>query len=222
MQININDLIRYGFCDPGGSHKTLKNKGTLARSAIVIIGVDPILNRIFTLDVWAKRTTTDDLIDTILKKHDQWKPKVFGCEANAMQVHLANAINREARFRNLRAVLLPVNQPTKVDKDWRIETVINSVLPHGRLFVMEDQVELIAEMRGFPTAQTKDIVDALASAIMLLPQRSAKRKANEQELALARYLQNSGASVEYTSERVAAVRYEQRKKALKELHAGKI
>lgn len=221
MQLELNDLVRYAFCDPGGSHKTVKNKGLLARSAIMVIGVDPLLNRIFTLDAWAERTTTDKLIEMVIAKYDQWKPKTFGIEANAMQVHLGNAINREAHMRKLKTVVTPVNQSTKVDKEWRIESVLSPIISTGRLFVMDSQVELIAEIRGFPTAQTKDLVDALASAISLVPLRSVKRVKREEEDALARYLRNTGAPVEYINEQIAAVRHQQQTRALKELRGGR-
>lgn len=221
MQIPLSELVYYGFCDPGGSHKTVKNKGILARSAIVIIGVDPLLNRIFCVDTWADRTTTDKLIEKVLEKHQRWKPKIFGCEANAMQVHLANAINREARFKQIKAVLVPVNVPTKVDKEWRIESVLSPVITSGRLFVKPNDVELITEIRGFPTAQTKDLVDALASAIQLVPIKSKRRAASEEEESLARYLRNSGAPVDYIQQKMAELKANRRSDQLKELHGGR-
>lgn len=202
MEIEVKDLYRISFCDPAGSKKNRELKKIRARSAIVSIGVDVQRNRIFVLDAWASAGTTDQLIDKIISVNRKWRPKIFGIEANAMQSVFADAVHREMRFKGERIPIFPHNQPTRIEKDTRIRDVVQPILRDGRLFLHELQVELITEMRSFPTGKTKDIVDALASAISLAPKRAVVRQRNEEAEALAQYLRESGAPMWYIEEQL--------------------
>ena len=73
----------------------------------------------------------------------------------------------EAQRQNVRINLVPIIQPTNVDKHWRIRTVLNPLLNHGRLFLLPNQHDLHREVLLSQTSV--DLVDALASACAMIP-----------------------------------------------------
>ena len=124
-----------------------------------------------------------------------------------MQFLFADLVRDEARRQfGSRVRLIPVNQPTNIDKDHRIRMVLKPLEDEGRLFFLEKSPDLDTEYSGFPTAQRKDIVDALASAINLVPKRQKAVQDNDEIQQLAEYLRKSGAPARLIEERVAAVR----------------
>ena len=200
--MNPSDLIVISFTDPaGGKSATAKLKRTSARSSIVVIGVDHMC-RIFVLHAWAERCSTDTYVEHIYKVFDDFHPKIFGVEANAMQTLFGDMLTRESRTLKKRVPFVPIQQPTKVDKRWRIRTSLQPVIAEGRLFLQDNQLELKAELSTFPMSPTVDLIDALASAINLAPKRAPQAVKNESIDALAAYLRNSGASPSYIQQRV--------------------
>jgi hypothetical protein len=193
----------YAFCDPAGKRKpgeTLKR--VRARSAIIVVAPDH-LSRIFVLYAWAKRCSTDEMIEQIFETQERFRPRIFGVEANAMQSLFADAIRRESRMLQKRIALLPVTQPTGIDKDFRIRAALQPVIAWGRLFIQEHQTDLLHELTSFPMSATKDLVDALASAIALVPQKPTRRQHDEEIQKLAAYLRNSGAPAAYIEQRIS-------------------
>ena len=189
-EVKLADLTeRYAFCDPASGRTVLKH--AKARSAIVVLAVDD-LSRLFVLHAWATRCPTDRLIDEILKLAEQYRPRLFGIEANAMQVLFADAVMREARYRGKTLPLTAIMQPTKIDKNWRIRTALQPVIAEGRLFVQPTQHELKHELTSFPMSPLKDLVDALASAVTLVPPRTTRVQRDDEREALADYLRRSG------------------------------
>ncbi len=199
-ELTLADLpARYAFCDPSGGKPELKK--TRARSAIVCIAADH-LTRIFVLVAWAARCSTDKLFDEILAVNAAWKPRIFGIEANAMQTLFADAVRREAKMKQVRLPLVAVQQSTKINKEYRIRAALQPVIAFGRLFTQPTQHELIAELTTFPMSQTKDLADALASAVALVPPRATRVQRDEEAEQLAAYLRESGAPAWYIRERM--------------------
>lgn len=195
IQLNISEMDRWAFCDPAGNNKRGAEglRKIRARSAIVVVAVDPALQRIFSIHSWADRCSTDTLVEKLFNVYAQFRPKQFGIEANAMQSLFAAMMLRETRAKGLKVPFVPINQPTKIDKDFRIRTALQKVIADGRLFVPTEQVELLTEIRSFPTGQTKDLVDALASVVAMVPMRTTKARVSEEEESVLRYLRESGA-----------------------------
>lgn len=190
--LSLSDLSDITFfCDPA-SGKSEVVKRVRARSAIVGVAHD-WLNRVFVLDVWADRCSTDALIDKIFAINAAWTPRIFGCEANGLQSLFGDAVLREARFAGVSLPLSPVLQPTRIDKDWRIRTGLQPVLASGRLFLQPSHEALVTEIRNFPMHPTKDLVDALETAIRLLPPVSSRRERDTEHEAYLTYLRDSGA-----------------------------
>lgn len=192
----LPDLDLYFFTDPaGGKAKAAaaKHKKIRALQATIGIAVDH-LQRIFVIHAWAGRLPASRYLDKLISICDNYNPKIFGIEANAMQSLFANLVYDETR-RRLGAhknKFLEVNQPTKIDKFFRIRTSLEPVINEGRLFVPEHMTELLADLRGFPTIQHIDRIDCLASAVALVPQRPVPQKRKDEADALASYLRNRG------------------------------
>lgn len=201
-ELAIDELVdRVGFVDPA-SGKNQELKKVRARSAIVVVGQDA-LARIFVLYAWADRVSPTVLSAKIIEVADALKPRTFGIEDNAMQFLFADLVMRDARQLESRVKFLPVTQPTRIEKDFRIRTTLQPVIARGRLFVRADQRELLQEIEAFPNSMTKDVVDALASAVNILPRRVAPVQRRDEAEALARYLRESGAPPDYIEQRLA-------------------
>lgn len=193
VKIKLADLPeRYAFVDPASSKKDGELKRIKARSAIIVLAPD-WLNRIFVLDAWAGRCTTDALIERMYETHEKWKLRVLGGEANGLQELFQEAVQRDARLRGRSLPLRPVHQPTRVEKDWRIRTTLQPIIANGRLFIRPEMTELRTELGAFPLSPLKDMVDALASAVRLIPPRYTKRERSQALEDKLDYLRKSGA-----------------------------
>lgn len=216
MIIKLSQLEKYGYCDPAGERGKLKR--TRARQAIVVIGVD-WLTRIFVLYTWAGRVQASRLRDRIIDTYKHWSPmRKFGIESNAMQELYGSLVRDYAKVELGDGVrIFGVPQSTKVDKDFRIRTEIEPIINEGRLFLLGDykdgreivhaqQMDCEAEMFGFPTAATKDIIDALASAIRMVPRKRRDVQDDEELKHLAAYLRRTGVASHLIEQRVAEYR----------------
>ena len=195
--VPLDDLTDFaGFCDPASGKQVVVKKAR-ARSAIVVVAQDA-LTRVYVLLAWADRVPTPKLVEKILDTVTKY-PRVrrFGIEANAMQSLFADLVIRDAKRIQQRVALLPVQQPTRLDKDFRIRTVLQPVIADGRLLIQAGQRELRIELESFPNVMTKDLVDALASAIRLLPRRAMPQAKREEAVKLAAYLRETGAPASY-------------------------
>jgi len=195
-RLKLNELSRpIFFCDPAAG-KRLAIKRVRARSAIVGITQDNY-GRVFVLVAWAARCSTDALTDQIFAFNEQFRPRSFGIEANAMQSLYGDMVGREAKFRQFKVPILEVKQPTNVDKDWRIRTTLQPVIADGRLFIRAEHMELKQEIINFPMSATKDLIDALASAVKLLPVVHTRVEHDQELERRLMYLRETGAPAEY-------------------------
>jgi len=202
----LPDLDIYAFTDPAGGKSAAaaaKHKKIRALQAAIVIAVDH-LQRIFVINSWSGRLPPSLYLDKLITICDNYNPKIFGIEANAMQSLFADLVHTEAQ-RRLGAhknKFLEVNQPTKIDKFFRIRTSLEPIINEGRLFIPEHMTELLADLRGFPTIQHIDRVDCLASAVALVPQRPLPKQTRDEANALAGYLRNRGVSSHEIEKRI--------------------
>jgi hypothetical protein len=185
----IRDII--AFLDPAGRSKPGQLKKVRANAAIVIIGADD-LRRIFVLECWKGRPGAVMMAKKVLELNEKWKPRIFGCEANAMQELYSDMLQHEAKREGQKLPLVAVSQSTAVEKPFRIRTTLQPVIGFGRLFVRADMFDLQNELTAFPMGQTVDLVDALASAVALVPPRSQTVRRSEERDGLAAYLRERG------------------------------
>lgn len=172
------------FLDPAASK--VKVKRTAANQAITTVANYD--RWIFVLDSWAGRVTTNELHERIIKTVSIFRPRRFGCEANAMQSLFADDINLIAKMKGVRLNVEPIHVPTNVDKEQRIRQILQPIINYGRLFIGPGQDALVEELTTFPHGRTRDRVDSLASAIEMLPMRSADQNLNETEESLRAFL----------------------------------
>jgi hypothetical protein len=207
IEIPLNELQhKYAYVDPASGKKANELRKIRAKSAIVVIAPD-WMGRIFVLEAWAARCSTEDLIEKMYAIEDAFHLKVMGGEANGMQSIFQDAIIRDARLRGKRLPLQPISQSTRIDKDWRIRNRLGPVLSSGKLFLRDHMTELKTEIAGFPLTPFKDLVDALASVIAMLPVRRTVNEKQDETDKLLGYLRKTGASPKHI-ESVAKQRQE--------------
>lgn len=187
--LELQYLEIYAYCDPAAG-KENRSKRRTARQAIVV-GARDWLDRWFWLSLWAGRETSTGLKEKILTTYEQFKPRVFGIEANGMQVLFGALVRDEAKQRFGPIKMLSISQPTNVEKNFRIRTGLEPVIAQGRLFLQSSQTDAYSELQGFPTAQTKDIVDAMETCIRLAPKRPLNRRKDAELEQYAKYLRSS-------------------------------
>ncbi len=191
------------FADPAsGKRGSQAVKRTRARSSIIVLGLDPLF-RVFVLHSWGARCSTTQFIDEIYRVEEQWHPKPFGIEANALQTLFVDCMTYIAsKYRGRIVPIVPVYQDTHLEKDYRIRTGVQPVIEQGRLFVRQEMSELRSQIRTFPRSPIVDDIDALNSALSLLPKRSKGRQRRSELDDLAAYLRQEGRSPEYIKQRI--------------------
>jgi hypothetical protein len=199
--IELSYLDNFMFVDPAGKPKPGDHlKKSRSRQAIVVIAAD-WLNRYFVRLSWAGRLPASKFTDKIISVYKDFLPRLCGIEANAMQELYAEMVIDKAREKLEQISMYPVYQPTKVEKTWRIRNILEPVINEGRLFIPDGMPDLEAEIHGFPTAQHRDLVDALASAISIAPRRARQKQENDEAVEVLRYLRETGAPVAYIEQR---------------------
>ncbi len=204
MILKLADLETYAFADPASGKNTGKLKKQRARQAITVISCDRLL-RVFVRYAWAGREHPAAYRDRIVDVYAKYRPRRFGIEANAMQELFGRLVMDRAKEKvGTHQGIIPWDTPTKIEKAWKIRTVLQPLLNDGRLFVMSEMVELLAELRGFPTYHLRDLADCLAMCVMLIPRRffSIMHSGDEETDALAKYLRDSGAPSQYIQQRI--------------------
>lgn len=195
--MKIDDLYDVvAFVDPASGKKTAAQRKTSSRSADVVVGMDG-LGHVFVLHAWAGRVPTPAHTDRIFQLAVDWKPRIVGIDASAMQTLYSDSLLLEARHRKARLPLWPMQMPTHVVKEERIRAVLQPVIANGRLFLSAEQHDLQQEIESFPTGATKDLVDALASAITLLRKPGRERSESREREAYLAYLKATGAPASY-------------------------
>ena len=194
QQINIDDIQpRYLWLDPASGKNREAIKSVRARSAIVVVGTD-VLSRIFVLDAWSGRVGTNEIRKQFVDMCESWGPTVAAFEDMGQQNLLFDPILDEALHRGITIPLAAIKPTTRVDKRFRIRATIQPMYGSGRLIINDSLTELINEVTSFPMSSTMDLVDALASAIGMVPPVMAEQSQQNEKKELARYLREAGVS----------------------------
>ncbi len=218
---DLASLETYAFADPASG----KNRGPLkkqrARQAITVVSCDSLL-RIFVRYAWAGREHPSTYRDRIVEVFGQFRPKRFGIESNAMQSLFGSQVLEKCRERwHTCTGMMEWETPNKIEKTWKIRTVLQPLLNEGRLFLMEDMVELIAELQGFPTYHLRDLADCLAMNVMLLPRKfiSLMHSADTDTQAVLKYLRDSGAPARAIEQKLRELQAERETESMEMLSA---
>jgi len=190
--LEIDKLEKFAYADLAAGKET-RNRHRTARQAIVV-GARDWLNRWFWLHIWAGRLTASDFKDRIIQVQEQYAPRRFGLEANGMQVLFGSLVREEAKSRlGTHIRMSPIHVPTNVEKNYRIRTGLEPPILQGRMFIRESDIDARSELTGFPTAMTKDIIDAMEMCMnRVAPKHVAHTAKDTEKEEYARYLRNSG------------------------------
>lgn len=193
----------YAFLDPsGGKNQTIKR--VAARSAIVIVQ-ECLKDSLLVTEAWAAKCSTDELTERVFDYNRLYRPRLFGVESNAMQSLYVDSLLRESRQKGFTIPLVPWRQPTNIEKDFRIRTTLQPWLSHGKLIMRDTLLELKNELLAFPTGMLKDLVDALASVVAMVPPRSTTEYVDSEIVSLMQYMKNCGYGPDAIMRRVAEI-----------------
>jgi hypothetical protein len=191
--VATNKLYKVAWCDPaGGVNTLLTHAGTRSRASIVVVGQDD-LERIFVMETWAKRLPPDQLMAKMFETWFKWRPAIFGMDASGPQLQFHQIVKKEARDRDIRWNLRGVAERT--DKITFIETMLQPIEAQGRLIksgVMHEVADFKDEYQAFPGGSYRDIMDALARAVWLLPSSLPQHLRLMDRAQLKRYLERTG------------------------------
>ena len=186
--------FRAAFLDPAGGKQQVKK--TRAKSAIIVVGADS-LNRFFVLYTWAERCATTDIYEKIYEVNELFKPDTFGIESSAQQSLFVDGVIMDAYMRQKTVPIVAVPMPVSISKEFRVRTVVEPVIKEGRLFInKEEHKELFNQIRDHPMNTIVDLIDALASAIHLIPKQALPREITRENQELLDYLRNTGAPID--------------------------
>jgi len=189
-ELDLKYLEIYAFADLAAGKEARAKKRTARQ--VIAVGCRDWLDRWFFIHIWAGRETATQFKGMILDVQERYKPRIFGLEANGMQVLYGSLVREEAKLRGGgRVKMIPVYQPTNVDKDFRIRSGLEPLIAQGRLFILPELVDAWVELRGFPTAQTKDIVDAMETCVRLAPKRPLNKQRDSEREQYAAYLRST-------------------------------
>lgn len=171
-QIEDTEIMRrldiVTFLDPAISKRQEADS-----SAIVTVGLDPISNLIYVLEIKKLKEEPDKIIDevffTVTKYLSAWNSYKFGIEVVAYQKMLALEIQKQMRLRNI-FFILEETRP-QGEKEARIRSMLqprysNHSIIHNKSVFNTNELE--SELLKFPNGKHDDLIDALASGMTLL------------------------------------------------------
>ncbi len=192
MEIKISDTERYAFADLAAGKDARKSRKRRSRQ-VIVVGSRDWLARWFWIYIWAGYETTSDFKERLIRAHETYDPRLFGLEANGMQVLFGSLVRDEAKERLGRSKFVPIYQPTKVEKNYRIRTGFEPPLDRGQIFIQNKEIEARSEIAGFPTSMYKDIIDALETCMNRVAPKRVKASVEDHERdEYAAYLRTSG------------------------------
>lgn len=184
----------YAFVDPHGGQAgaTSARLKRVASSAAICVGGLDSLGRYFIVDAWSDRVSTDDLIERMYAVCSRWSVKSFGGESNGLAGLWLDALARDARRANRHLPIVKVPQPSNIEKDYRIRTILQPLVGNGRLFIARHLTPLVDQICAFPMSMQKDLIDSCASLCRFIPPRPRAHTESAEREHLARYLRDRG------------------------------
>ena len=191
-QVNMESCGRpYCYIDPASGRKSAKRPG--ARTAIIVACHAPPAF-ILVLHAWAARASTTEITQEVFNVYAQFRPIQIGLETAGQQYLLYSHILDEALRKGLKLPLVEGKQYTEDAKDARIVESIQPLVMQGRLCIQSHHTMLRDELADYPRGATKDLLDALAGCISVIPKPQPLLGAQDSRQAVLDYLARSHAS----------------------------
>jgi phage terminase large subunit-like protein len=171
--VNGNDITttRYVIVDPITAKPT--SSTSKDRGVVLVVGVDKA-GTWYVLDYKLyDRAKEAELFHGIFEKCDRWSTSNVGWETVAYQLQGRYNLEEEAK-RTGRRLRITELRPGHTKKDVRIRSLI-PYFERGQIFIKPWMSELLHELYRFPHGETKDILDALAYMIKMIPVKSSRR-----------------------------------------------
>jgi hypothetical protein len=160
------------------------------------------------LDAWAKRAPTSEIVETFVTLCERWHVTIAGIEDLGQQYLLVEPILALAQVKNYEIPLATVKPSFRVDKNFRIRTVLDPLVREGRLIIGDNHDDLWSELTTFPMNSTKDLVDSLTSCVALMPPKQQKRHHDSEVEGVAAYLRDSGVAPSVIERKIQQLRFE--------------
>ena len=127
----------------------------------LVVGVNQN-NEMYLLDLWRKRTSTDQWIDAWCNLVKRWRPLEWGMEAGQIKSSIGPFIERRARERH--AYTYTRTFPSKHDKSVRAQSIRGRMALEGLYVPIHAPwyPEFLGEVLSFPAGKYDDQVDCLS------------------------------------------------------------
>lgn len=181
----------YMYLDPASGRKKTKNPN--ARSALIVCQPVPPAY-VCVAHAWAARASTTEITEEVFRSYAVYRWVLGAVETAGQQFLLYSHIIDEALRRGIRLPLVEGKQYTEDAKDQRINDAITPLWIQGRLCIQSYQLALRDELNDFPRGALKDLLDALAGCISLMPKPTPIRAAHDTRKAVVDYLWKAGAT----------------------------
>lgn len=141
--------------------------GRLARNALMTTACTPDYD-VIILDYFAKRCELSEIYSQVCKHVELYQPRCIGVEDVAVQIAIGDAFQLLSERDGINLPPLESLRPdTRINKKWRIRTLIQKHGPYGRLYYTGDAYEFKSEFGAFPSGRTIDILDVFAYCIQM-------------------------------------------------------
>lgn len=152
---SIKNLQIYIRVDPA-----LSSDPESCRTAFVVDGMDKN-ERIFVLDVIAKRVDPVGSMDILFYLIKKWNPYAVAMEEVLFQRVFKQWMLKEASRRGINVPIRPLKTSTKRSKEERIRG-ISHYFAGGMVYLLRGMTNFVEEYSTFPLGHTVDILDAFS------------------------------------------------------------
>ena len=161
------ELSVFVACDPAFSQSQRADF-----SAIVTVGVDQD-NCWWVLETKHGRWRVDELIARLFDTYKRWTPDSMSLEVLSAAQSLIHAVHNESAETGVFLPLREIKSKGGMDKQGRLRAVLQPRFQQTKVFVKQDQIELVDELTRYPNSKHDDVIDALAdiSEICFAPNR---------------------------------------------------